>query len=647
MGRPPIELVPPLVVEGAAPRSPRTTVQQTVVQEVLAASVNVERDAEDDHDACASSSSSFIGLSAEAPAPVGTAASPQDVHATLRRLWKSEELIKELRKVVRAQHAKIEELREQVDEPAAQTFRSTMSHVEVKDLSTTKRENEELRRTVNQMKVEGAKLKSEAATLRKVNQRLKAMLEQLPHRESPKDQDSAEATNANEETLLPTAAWQGETTASFSKVDEKTATFSSHGLSPARAPRFGFTTKQDSGTLPPFSKLSLLLSVIPLFWREEVASPAEVMQALVDIANRVLSDRPCVTVTVYMIDPWLRKTTTSADVGQPTVYYLGQGSTQLQVLPQEGVRPEPPRFPDVTGLPVRTRSCVAVALQIPLPGRDRTLGVLQAVSVEAPQVRKSRSPSRGPKVLRGVLGSSTAKEPRGSSGFGDSHLLCLQLACNVASGLLQQLERLEYKSRVLHKMSGCVEAVVAMNKCRSLPDFEQRVKHLFGMLFSVNLVRVLFFDEETGNLLISSVQVAQPKRKQVVEIELDKGIVGLCAKRRQIVHIANISQHPYVDMFADGLNRSGRPVNPQASMLCGPLVVDYDEGSRLVGVIQLLERSRKVADASAWGEFSPEEQRMFEQLLRVCAHVVWRTFQVQELSAKLEGSSRSLPRMLA
>jgi len=61
------------------------------------------------------------------------------------------------------------------------------------------------------------------------------------------------------------------------------------------------------------------------------------------------------------------------------------------------------------------------------------------------------------------------------------------------SGLHQELGQ--------ERIQGCVDVAVAVNKARSLPDFEQRVKHLLGTFFNVNTIRVLFFDTESQTFL--------------------------------------------------------------------------------------------------------------------------------------------------
>merc|ERR1719277_781504 len=211
------------------------------------------------------------------------------------------------------------------------------------------------------------------------------------------------------------------------------------------------------------------------------------------------------------------------------------------------------------------------------------------------------------------------------------------------------------RQRGVDRMRACMDVAVEVNKARSLQDFEQRVKHLFGTFFNVGSVRLLFYDSERKCLLSS----AQVRRKEPTAFSLDKGIVGLSARKMQVMHIASISQNPYIDPAADGLQRTGRPVGANASMLCGPLLGDADPGQdvpTLLGVVQLLERRRKggqsggSADASGAAvaaEFSQEEQSLFQQLLQVCTYAAWRTRRLQELTSQIEGSPAGLSRLLS
>jgi len=142
------------------------------------------------------------------------------------------------------------------------------------------------------------------------------------------------------------------------------------------------------------------------------------------------------------------------------------------------------------------------------------------------------------------------------------------------------------------------------------------------------------------------------------DFSIDKGIIGLCARRQQVINVADIGLHPYCDAAADGIQRTGRPVNAHAAMLCGPLLIDSDDGdhgsSNLLGVVQLLERKkRKGGEPEAGGggtsptEFSLEDEALFKELLSVCAHAAWRTREIRKLSAQLNGQSVNMSWMMS
>lgn len=369
------------------------------------------------------------------------------------------------------------------------------------------------------------------------------------------------------------------------------------------------------------------------------------LDTLIEISGRLLGDAPSHSILIYMLEPWLRKAATDPSDGPPNLFYLG-GKKAVQVFCQDGTRAEPPRFGDLQALPTRTRATLAVPIQ--MPTSHTKLAVLQVVSNE--ELREKRTPRQIPKALQSSMGARYSPDAQDSqTGFTESQLMYLQLVCNVAGGILEQLKVVEQKQRLLDHMHHCVDVSVAINQAKSLPDFEQRVKHMLGNFFQVTTVRVLFYDGETHELLISS---AQMKRKGVSRLRLDKGVVGLCAKRQTVVHVSNISHHPYMDAAADGLQRSGRPISADSAMLVGPLVIEQAAGTRLVGVVQLLERKKKTKDSPPdiedSNDFTDEEESLFQQILRVCAHVAWRTYKAQDLEAQLIGGQpASLAQLLA
>jgi len=401
--------------------------------------------------------------------------------------------------------------------------------------------------------------------------------------------------------------------------------------------------------LPAFSKLWRLGSVIPMFWRDlhnDHNDAGNVLHTLVEITTRLLEDLPSASITVYMLDPWLRSVTRDPKEDNPMLFYLGAtAKASVEVFYTDEKRAEPPRLGDLGALPTRNRTTLAVLIQ--MPTSHRRMAMIQVVVPEEKN-DKGKTQTTERTVLKTTLTQDLETESK--SGFTDSQLMYIQLCANVAGGILEQLKEVESKHRLLDRMHSCVDVSVAINQARSLADFEQRVKTLLGNFFGVTTVRVLFYDSSTDELLISS---AQMKRKGVSRVTLDKGVVGLCASRQTVVHVGNISHHPYIDAGADGLQRSGRPVSSEASMLVGPLVIDSVEGSMLFGVIQLLERrKRKPGDAMQSAdlkgeEFSAEEQSLFTQLLRVCAQAAWRTFKVQELTSQVNDKKLSLVDLLA
>lgn len=638
----------------------------------------------------------------------------------MHQMLRNEELIKELQHIIELQRDKILDLEERIDfDPTGSLRKLVMSH-DVSDYTKVKEENEALRHTVQRQQVQMKELRREIETLRKSNRRHKDMLLQACGRAGDSTMDESDdahgsarrrrrdrgggssddgagapppppapaappppeaagvlaliggANSSGSEAPsprpgndapprgrlanlpipmpLPPAAAMKIVAPPKAKLDSARWNIKRHGASSSIA------------NLPPFSKLSRLISVLPMFWRD-VDSTTAVLNALMEISGRLLSDAaPGASLTVYLVDPWLRSSVTQEGAGQPALFHLGQGKTTVQAYCREGTRPEPPQF-HLPALPLRTRTTIAVSMQG--PASHTRLAVLQAACADEKNERRSRIPT--PRVLKqtGLADFRPTLEAREPAGFTDSQLLYLQIVCNVAAGILEQLKRVEQTQRLLDRMHACVDVTVAINKARSLPDFEQRVKTLLGTFFSVNTVRTLFYDAETESLLASS---AQMRRKGVMHLSLDKGVVGLCAKRQALIHVPNISQHPYIDATADGLHRTGKAVAMDAAMLCGPLVVDSDDGGQMIGVVQLLERTKtektktnaqtttkrgantgSTRSSESAGEFSAEDQGLFQHLLRVCAHAAWRTYKVHDLSVAIAsgGQSMGLERLLS
>jgi len=384
-----------------------------------------------------------------------------------------------------------------------------------------------------------------------------------------------------------------------------------------------------------------------LFWRE-IESSLSCLRALADVSARLLVDRRVSNVTVFIVDPWLRKDVTSGHYSkteQLTIFYLGQGKTELQALLRlEESKVCPPVFTDLQALPFRSRVCAA--LPVLTPNRSRVWAVLQ-VLLEEPRATDNEA-NFVPRVLQDA--GVTQDTGPSQSTFTDAHVGYLQLLCSFIGGILLYVERLEQRAKIVDRTRHIMDAAIDVNKAKTLADFEQRVKHLFSGFFCVNTIRVLFFDPDSKSLLISSSQV---RKKGATTISMTKGILGQCAQKQQVVHIPDIHQNPFVEPVTDGLQRNGKPVNSHAAMLVGPMLVessrgdDRSGGQELMGVVQLLEKKRRSPDgATQSSDFTADEQALFQQLLTVCSHAGSRTIKVQQLSAQLAGSPHNVQALL-
>eukprot|EP00440_Ansanella_granifera_P071233 gb/GFBE01077313.1/.p1 GENE.gb/GFBE01077313.1/~~gb/GFBE01077313.1/.p1 ORF type:complete len:654 (+),score=142.17 gb/GFBE01077313.1/:1-1962(+) len=616
---------------------------------------------------------------------------PLEEHQALaRRLHRSEELIRQLKHIVKAQHGKIEEFREklEISSIGKSPFIATY---EAEDFVKAKQDNEELRKRLNLAQAELVKVKADNTTLKKVNRRLKGLLQGddqspggsllLPDLMSTMQStaqsgygseswppasatmsstgplqlpSTAPALSARSPRLLGTSPLTSRGSArklteqldfNMSLSDQEQ---SSASVSPSKKQ---MKDKDAAKSLPPFSRVSRLINSLGLLWRDP-ESPLALLRALADVSSRLLADRQVSNVTVFVVDPWLRKAITSGPLApkavneQPVIFYLGQGKTELQALSGSdiGAKVLAPAFSDMQALPCRTRTFIAHPVHT--PNRARIWAVLQ-VYLEDAKVADTNA-SFVPKVLQdaGVSKDAGATKPLS---FTDSHVNFLQLLCGLVGGVLVYIEKLEQRAKLVDRTRAVMEVAINVNKAKTLADFEQRVKHLFSGFFSVNTIRVIFYDPETGNLMISS---SQMRRKGAVSIPVTKGILGQCAMKRQVVNVPDISQNPYVDPIVDGLQRSGRPVGTNASMLVGPMLVDStreEKGGDLVGLVQLLEKKRRnQQDGSTQSsDFTVDEQTLFQQLLVVCSHAGSRTIKVQQLSAQLNGVDANLYALLS
>jgi len=348
------------------------------------------------------------------------------------------------------------------------------------------------------------------------------------------------------------------------------------------------------------------------------------------------------------VDPWLRGAVQAFQTEHLTIFYLGQGKTELQALPRSEVDSKvlPPTFTNLQALPTRSRYCVA--MPVLTPQHSRIWAVLQVVLED----KKALISNVGfvPKTLQDFVtkdGGST------SNGFNDTQIGYLGLLCGMVGGVLLHIEKLEQRGKLVERVRAVQEAAITVNKAKTLADFEQRVKHMFAGFFSVNTIRVLFYDRDQHVLLISS---SQMRRKGCTVVSIAKGIMGQVVQKQQVIHVPDITANPNVDPLTDGLQRSGKPVSSHAAMLVGPMLVDAgrtdsegQSGQDLLGVVQILEKKRRnhIDGSTQTSEFTEDEQKLFQQLLVVGASAGARTVKVQQLQAQLAGTPHKMSALLS
>jgi hypothetical protein len=415
---------------------------------------------------------------------------------------------------------------------------------------------------------------------------------------------------------------------------------------------------QSSGPRPSLvNRLSRLISCFHHFL-QDVQSPHAALKALGEVANRVIAEKN-VTLTIFVVEPWLRLAVEEAAHKKLAVYYVSKGDVELCALAGPG-KTEPPQFPDLKSLPLRTRT--AIAAVVPRAGNRTGMpyAVVQA-TLDKEGDTSGRRPTRAGRMSNiASIGSddsgddsanlvdSRQLESEEAIAFTDHHISWVQVVCNISGIHLANCQQSADHEQACDKLKNCIETSVNLLKAKSLRDYEQRLKGLFTAFFSVACVRLLFFDPaDPTRLWISASQIKsnEPKAQSI-----EKGICGLCARQLAVQHIRVIASHPYLDNAADGMHRAGRAPNFKGSMLCGPLIVEPDQykdpnhGNKLLGVIQIFDRKGNS------GNFSSEDIQLFAQLLKTCTQSLLHALKLQreEIAAKIApGVALTLAHMLA
>lgn len=605
-----------------------------------------------------------------------------------KQLRLSEELVEQLKHVIRAQHAKIEELRgtsdntvEEIGDMSVAISPHVQSHMleaQQLELQRSREDREKLMAQVRRLTNQVRELRASNEDLRRAGRRHAGMLAQVsenaaasslgtslrpsPSLITPTPQASPAATpipRLSSSLAIPSVP---------SPVPEDNAAGPPH-LAQSRSmpqlqphpgeqgavatPRVLLGACGAAGLQAPSkpTRLAEAARGTVALWRE--ATPQGVLVSLLDGASRLLHDVRGATLTLYVVDAWLRgemaeQASTGSCVLQSTTYYLS-GKETVHAYQCDGLRAEPPQFKSLDALPLRGTNKV-IALSLQAKHTDPILAAIQVVLTEGDGDR---------------------------GGLAESHLTGLELLCRSATGILDLKIRV-LGARILQcRGRDCLNITAEVNGARNVTDFEQRAKILLARFFNVGAVRVCFLDNNSNDLISAKDQLYRsktleqglPQRKGPVAVApivgrrvlqrfpTKEGIVGRVIRKRQIVHLERLIMSPHLSERADGVDLYGP--GGDINMLAGPMLASLGEdGVRVIGVVQLIEkRGRADADSTllraASGAiggpgaarglcepFTVEDQDFFHELLRILGLAAYRTMQ------SLAGASDDVERLL-
>lgn len=608
----------------------------------------------------------------------------------------AETIIRQLKAVIRAQHNKIEELRSSQDPTIADSQSdefalslNVQNHMLKQQKLNAARDEEEFQRLTSQVRRlqnQVKELRAANSDLKKLNRRYSSMISEgstflssLPSSITPSSMETAGRLSASPPAVMeelppvPEQPNQG-----LENQSHHVTLVDASGQSPSPSPQA--PGKASTGVPKPSTLTRGCLGL----WRDE--TPHGLLMAMMASAQEILkSSSGPRTLTLYVIDPWLRKVmadhreevTESWKQMTPTSYYL-KGKVTIDAYQRDGSRGEAPRFSDIASLPLRELGEAALPLQTRLG--ESVFGALQ-VTIPSVQghgiglVRSGRSPR-----IKDEQADEAEERVADRAVLSDSQWNALQLLVGTTVGILDMRLQLEGEKTLQDRARDCLKIAAEVGGTRTLPDFEQKVKLLLASFFNVAAVRLCFYDQEHKTLVTSpsrpfrygtvlpGAQCDESReieldsapmvgRRNVVSYSLQEGIVGRCARRQQCIHLDPLVQSVEVSERVDGVDLSGR--SGEINMLTGPMVAHFGEDKqRVIGTLQLIAKKRRLdvdnskmpqrpADAKGAkrkggpGEvmsrprsdmcdpFTEEDQDFFSSMLKILGLAAYRTMQVQ------------------
>jgi hypothetical protein len=413
------------------------------------------------------------------------------------------------------------------------------------------------------------------------------------------------------------------------------------------------------------TSLTRIVSVLGRMWLSTNVVN-DMIECTINTAQIVLG-QDC-QVTFYMVPGLVEKLATVPHGGFP-VFNLTDSRETVSVYRRsadDGRPCGPPRFNDMT-MPVYTRLAICALVQSPVS--KEVLGVMQCFhpppsendhsrEVRMHQLEKKEAAQRGTRWSAKVgIQSRNVVTPEIPNMWNERDLRLLQLISTSTGGMLEQMLGRSHLEGSRTQFLSAFECANSISKAKSLVDFEQRAKNQFANFFGVKHVRVAFYDQENLTFLVSADEVHQDKsggakvRRRVDRLEV-KGAIGLCVKKRQVVHIKKMCASPILDSKTDGLDKMGR-IHPDASMIACPLVWEPDDTLdpsqiRVVGSIQLADK-RAMKNGSMVGpprEFTSDDELLLRLMCNVVAIPAWHSIEAMRISARSKGAELTMDQFL-
>lgn len=594
-----------------------------------------------------------------------------------------EELVIQLKTVIRAQHAKIEELRKQEkekdtmqSEKQPETIVSTNVHLQM--IEELKRDASRDREALSKMTSQVRRLQNLLKDLREENQDLKhgnkryaGMLSGLgPHSAAaavPSTVASATMplsarTPAISSTALPIAhqspSWPPQLGATAGAAMDPSPV-----VPPSSAVEAGALTAR-GGKVNGTMRLTQAMRGVFGLWREE--TPAAILISLMGSACSLLQGGPPAITTLFVVDSWLRSAMetrphdTAEDSArlQPTKFYLKGQATVCGYQRQPG-RVEPPRFADLSCLPNRSLG----QLVLPVHAKDKPMyAVVQVVIPRATDSLPVHGPVGRPRVrdaLQGVTDEDNLSER--SVALTDAQISGLELLCGTAASIIETHLRSTDEQTIRKRSEECLAIAAEISSVPRLTDFEHAVKILLLKFFHVACVRLCFYDSDSHVLLTvptrphrSGSMAGVPDeeddafqtapvvgRRRLQRISTKNGIVGKCVRKMQVIHSESLAGSVEVSERADGVDMAGWTTD--INMLTGPMVANLSQKVVTIGTLQIIEKKSSSVDGSSTRTpkarpssklaecipFSEEDQRFFSSMLKVLGLAAYRTMQLQ------------------